>query len=783
MLAAESYGIYAELRRVGTLLRSAQVKSALDGLSVSGGVPTELFSVIAFAETHAETLAESRIAVATLPVREGLPPVIIALELESAEAAAAFEPKFRAFAGEGFRNFLRAEPARRPIPRRGQQSQTPAPSAGSSLRRAGNWLLAANEPFTIKKLRTEDETPLSGSPRFQSARTRFANEHLFVYVESDPVQQGWAVQRAREERRFERLEEERIAAEAARPQPPTATVQPATPTQAQDRPPGASVREMAATAAAGPNPDQPREEPSPDPEGPSDEPPPPPEARLAAAATEGGNGASSTTDDLREISPTEEQLAVQAMDRVFHGIFSGIPRIPAAVAFAATLEGDAIALRLAVETPPEGSVNIIPFLPNVISGPPVNADAAEVAPADAALFISGSLDWPKMFTAMLGTADLPASLNVGVVDSPLGGGEAEYEDAKAEKRPPAQETIAAVERLFGFKFREDLLPALGNEVAVSIPFSILASEGFITGGRRRKKDEPESDSEPGLAFIISINDSDKIKQLMPKVLAVLGVAAPGAPFKSERREGFDVRSSPLVSYAVIDRFLVASDNVKSVRHVVDSYAARRTLGSTAGYRDSTQWQARQRLLHAYLSEALMRHQIDDTRKRSGGSPDPVVQALLAQMDAPPEPASYGATHEGDQIVHEARLPLGLVKTFALGIQVGVREAPILSGEMMAMYALRRVHNAQQEFKNTKKKGRYGTLEELAAEKLLDKNPFTYLEYNIEVSGAGDKLEIFATPKNYGKTGRRSFMIDADGVIRGADHKGQPASSDDPPVDD
>lgn len=784
MIAAESYGVYVELRRVGTLVGSAHVKSAFDSLRVSGDLPKELLAVMAFAETHAETLAESRIAVAALPAREGLPPVLIALELESPAAAAAFEPKFRAFAGESFKNFLGVEPAPRPAPRRGQQAPPSAPSAGSSMRRAGNWLLAANEPFTLKKLRAEDETPLSGSPRFQSARTRFANEYLFVYVESDPVQQGWAVQRARDERQFQKLEEERLAAEAARPNLPVPGVQAevAAPTPLQ--PQGAGVGEMAAAAAAGPTPDQPREDPDPDPEGPDDEdmPPPPPVVVDETAVSVGPNGERLRGTVTAEVAavPTEEQRAVQSMGRVFGGIFSGIPRIPAAVAFALTLEGEAVALRLAVENPPEGSVNVIPFLPNVISGPPVTADAAEVAPADAALFISGSLDWPKMFTAMLGTADLPASLNVGVVESPLGEAEG-AEDAKAEKQPSAQETIAAVEKLFGFKFREELLPALGNEVAVSIPFSILADEGFITG-RRPKKDEPERDSEPGLTFIVSLNDPDKMKHLMPRLLGMLGAAALGVQFKSERREGFDVRSSPLVSYAVIDRFLVASDNVKAVRHVVDSYAARRTLGSTASYRDSTQWQARQRLLHAYLSEALMRHQIDDTKKRAGGSHDPVVQALLAQMDAAPEPASYGATHEGDQIVHEARLPLSLVKTFALGIQVGYREAPILSGEMMAVFAMRRILDAQIEFKVGKKKERFGTLEELTAEKLLEKGFLTHLEYNVEMSSTGDKLEIFATPKNYGKTGRRSFMLDAEGVLRGADHKGERASSDDPPLD-
>jgi len=60
-----------------------------------------------------------------------------------------------------------------------------------------------------------------------------------------------------------------------------------------------------------------------------------------------------------------------------------------------------------------------------------------------------------------------------------------------------------------------------------------------------------------------------------------------------------------------------------------------------------------------------------------------------------------------------------------------------------------------------------------------------LRYVIEAApGAGGptKYELAATPLVYGKTGRRSFLMDSSGVVRGADRQGALASPGDPPVE-
>ena len=65
------------------------------------------------------------------------------------------------------------------------------------------------------------------------------------------------------------------------------------------------------------------------------------------------------------------------------GLWGGVPRIPGAFALGLSLDRSALAVRLAVENTPDGTVSIIPFLPNLVSGPPVTGETAAVAPADA----------------------------------------------------------------------------------------------------------------------------------------------------------------------------------------------------------------------------------------------------------------------------------------------------------------------------------------------------------------------------------------------------------------
>jgi hypothetical protein len=772
LLAADSYTVYLELRRVGTLARAEEVKSAVAALRLLGGVEAKpVTDIYAFISDNAEALGESRIVVTFLPARPEVPQALMAVELESPEAAAAFEPKLRRMLGEKVPQVKKAvagaapEPVVVPKPEAGERARGAAKPAAAdfALRRVGRWLLAADAPFTLKRLRGEEERPrLADSPRFQSVRSRFASDSLFVYVDTNVAQQGWALQaqRASEGRQTQDTAITDVVLSAPGTGEPggvavmvgeRATVNPeAQPESAGQPEETATAPEMSAEDRAAVN----------------------EEERAVALADEAAEKAATPP-------PSEEEVAVRGMNRVLSGLWGGVPRIPGAVALGASLDRGALAVRLAVENTPDGTISLIPFLPNLVSGPPVTGETALVAPADAELFVAGSLDWTQIYNSTLGAASVnPATLAASF------GGEGGGGEEKAERQPTADETIAAVEKLFGFKFKEDLLPALGNEVAISLPLN-TGDFGLgrpRTGGEEKKE---ESDAEPGFLYLAALNNPERVREILPRALVVFGFASLSTPQRAERRKGFDIHvlgAGSGFSYTIINSFLVAGE-LKAVRHCVDSFDARQTLASTNVYRDAVAWQAKQKLVHLYLSDSIMKSALEQTKRRSGGSTDPVVRALLAQLEAAETaPASYEATNEGDVVVHEVRLPISLVRSYALSLAVSAKDSPVLMNETMTVYALNRIASAQSAYKDERKKGRFATLEELMAEELLEKTFLENMEYKFELEVVGDKFEISATPKTYGKTGRRSFLLDQTGTVRAADHKGQPANTDDPAVE-
>ena len=88
-------------------------------------------------------------------------------------------------------------------------------------------------------------------------------------------------------------------------------------------------------------------------------------------------------------------------------------------------------------------------------------------------------------------------------------------------------------------------------------------------------------------------------------------------------------------------------------------------------------------------------------------------------------------------------------------------------------------------------GKYGTFTQLRAAGLISAslavgslNGYNYASLTTDrVPGVIEaSFKLWATPIEYGVTGRQSFYIGTDGVIRGADKNGARADENDPPVE-
>jgi len=133
------------------------------------------------------------------------------------------------------------------------------------------------------------------------------------------------------------------------------------------------------------------------------------------------------------------------------------------------------------------------------------------------------------------------------------------------------------------------------------------------------------------------------------------------------------------------------------------------------------------------------------------------------------------------------LALPLMAAIAIPNLLAARRA---ANEGAAMASLRTISVAEQSYYS--KRHVYGTLEELSADQLIEPNLATGVHsgYNFSVRVSGKSVtnsvpdfEATAAPVDYGKSGRRSFLIDETGVMRAADIRGREASRSVRPLED
>ena len=115
---------------------------------------------------------------------------------------------------------------------------------------------------------------------------------------------------------------------------------------------------------------------------------------------------------------------------------------------------------------------------------------------------------------------------------------------------------------------------------------------------------------------------------------------------------------------------------------------------------------------------------------------------------------------------------------------------LADNERCTILDMRAFYTAQTTYAATIGNGNYGTFSQLynsglIREDLADLIARGYF-YGFQIIYRVPKIvpasfKIWARPQQYGTTGTRSFFIDQTGVLRGADHQGQTATENDPPI--
>ena len=157
-----------------------------------------------------------------------------------------------------------------------------------------------------------------------------------------------------------------------------------------------------------------------------------------------------------------------------------------------------------------------------------------------------------------------------------------------------------------------------------------------------------------------------------------------------------------------------------------------------------------------------------------------ARAFLARLTTTAQPITYSLSNDGLGTLHELHIPKNVVLVAVAGAAASGNPPPHVAKEREAMSKLWMIENAERRYKE--KNPAYGSLEELVEAQFLPKEALNSANYKFELTITADGFSILAVPIEYGKSGKLSFFLDQTGLVRGADHGGNPASASDPRVD-
>lgn len=761
LLSADSYKVYVEVRNVGQLLTTGGAGEIVEPILKLASPGPEFQSLLKFLKDNSEQLATSRLMFASSPARKDIPSTIAALEFASPEEAAKFTPRLETFLPTVLPPVPveEAKPSPASTPKETTQSEASAAGAAPTrpveikpaapqakpaaspnvetrlpfvITHAGSLVFISDKTFKFENLHPESAALLSEDHNFRVARDRFSSEPVFVYfniaLEDKTVPKPSPTPIISDEER-ERIQTEEEA-------------------EAQKE-----IEEEKARQTTEPNTNEPRP------------------------------GQPTLTVRIQEPSPTptptkQQQAQTNAsnqMGSMLGMLGQGQPQWPDAVGVALALDNDEYVLStILIEAQTNNKHSLLPFVPEVIAGPQINSDAASILPDDIEVLVTSSIDFAQTYQEIKRQAENKATL-------------------ARKTNPSAAETpdgFADFEKKAGFKISDDLLPVLGNEIAVATSLKDLNGLGMFGMPPPSASPKPFPDGANAAAkkpdqtfpiFLIAVKDREAAKRLMPRVFAGLGMGEANALAQTQRRGDSDIVDyAGFFAYAFVGNFLVISDSA-TVQRVADAANNHQTLSGNNAFRSARHWQPKATIGEIYISPALMQSYQEAVRKQAGMM-DPATRDFLMQLSPASSAITYALSHDGLGSVHELHLPKNLILAMVASTSAAMSAMKQGSPEMnetIAMTAVQMIANAEGSYKADK--GNYGSIDNLAASKLIQKDILDKYGYRFDVTTSGDGFEVVAVPTEYGKSGKRSFFIDQNGVIRGDDHGGGPATVADKPV--
>jgi hypothetical protein len=331
------------------------------------------------------------------------------------------------------------------------------------------------------------------------------------------------------------------------------------------------------------------------------------------------------------------------------GFMMGQSAIPQAIALSGSLDGDNFVLRAMSASAPTESPAGLPGLFSSLLGATGSGQlvAASFAPADSDVFIDLTIDWDKLYDAM------GALLSMFAGSAPQGGA------------GQSADLLGAIETQLGFSIKNDLIPTLGNEVALSFSgFDSMMKPRAAAGKASTTKPPKRSGASPRFLVMVALKDAAGFEKFFGRLFSGR-MGSSSNPFEKTPYRNATIVHNKSFAYTVTDGFLLAGGSALEIRKLIDARLSGASLASRAEYR-SVVPDSSQAGVKAYIAPALISKLADSLLK--GSSLNSGLKPGAANPVRLQAPIGILVTRESGRMMTEVRMPAslayGLIATLA-----------------------------------------------------------------------------------------------------------------------
>lgn len=322
------------------------------------------------------------------------------------------------------------------------------------------------------------------------------------------------------------------------------------------------------------------------------------------------------------------------------GMFAGLGMMPYAIAMGGSLQGDAVVVRaLMMFNSKQGANSVFGLLGASTSATQTSQPvAANFASPDADAFVDFMLDWDKLYESIQSV--------FGMIAAAQSNGNSQLNSEQSA------DLFAMAESSLGFSIKNDLIPTLGNEVAVSLS----GFDGLINNMAQpgvRKTAASQKPGMPRFMLMVALKDPVGFEKLVDKFVRQMG----SQTLARVTYRNATISYGKSVAYAITNKFFMIGGSVSEIRRAMDAHALGTSLASTADYRAAV-GPARQTMLQAYVSSNLSNRIYESVLAASAKS-NPALKDFASKTAQVNSPIGLAMLPDSDGVMMEMRVPTSL----------------------------------------------------------------------------------------------------------------------------